>query len=356
MPTFETISTRRIAAPSRAWSPAVIGGCGVVAVIVTAAALHRFGFQWRSATHLVGVTLVYPVFGLVMHTILTPAFAVVVAGTLLLERLAPADAAQPVLSRGLAQDLVWFFYEIVQQTLILATWVALLTRIYHSHFNALTIRSAAAWPPALRFVAAVLLLDLLYWCQHYTNHKVAFCWRFHAVHHSQRELNFFTDFRYHVVEYLVRHTWLVVPFLILDVNPPVVVTWAVFSRWYSRFYHGNIRTNLGPLRYLLVTPQSHRVHHSIEDRHHDRNFGSIFSIWDRLFGTQYHGADEYPVTGIVDAQFPHETGATSPAVLIRPLVQSFYPFRGLFRGPAGAAPNAAFATAAPRMTIEEEIP
>jgi sterol desaturase/sphingolipid hydroxylase (fatty acid hydroxylase superfamily) len=131
------------------------------------------------------------------------------------------------------------------------------------------------------------------------------------VHHSQKELNFFTDFRYHVVEYVVRHTFLVIPFLVLAVEAPTIILFAIFQRWYTRVYHGNIRTNLGPLRYLLVTPQSHRVHHSIEGRHRDRNFGSLFSIWDRLFGTQYRRYDEYPDTGIEDAAFPSKEAAGS---------------------------------------------
>lgn len=133
-----------------------------------------------------------------------------------------------------------------------------------------------------------------------------------------------------MVEYVIRHTWLVIPFLILQVNTPTIVLWAIFSRWYSHIYHGNIRTNLGPLRYVLVTPQSHRVHHSIQPLHRDTNFGSIFSFWDRLFGTQYRGYDEYPETGIDDEAFPHET-RTRLATLVGPLIQMAYPFRELQR-------------------------
>jgi sterol desaturase/sphingolipid hydroxylase (fatty acid hydroxylase superfamily) len=99
------------------------------------------------------------------------------------------------------------------------------------------------------------------------------------------------------------------------------------ARWYTRFYHGNIRTNLGPLRYVLVTPQSHRIHHSIEPRHLDTNFGALFSIWDRLFGTQYRGHDEYPETGIADAAFPHEAKGDLRSLLVTPLAQMAYPLR-----------------------------
>src|SRR5262249_49555733 len=152
-----------------------------------------------------------------------------------------------------------------------------------------------------------------------------------AVHHSQRELNFFTDFRYHALEYLVRSTVLVIPFLLLKIDTPTILVFAVLQRWHTRFYHGNIRTNLGPLRYLLVTPQSHRIHHSIESRHFNKTFGSIFSIWDYLFGTQHRGYDEYPRTGIADQNFPLEVSKAPLHVLLTPAVQHLYPLQKLVR-------------------------
>ena len=146
------------------------------------------------------------------------------------------------------------------------------------------------------------------------------------LHHSQKEVNFFTDFRYHIVEYIIQEAVLVIPFLILKVDVPVIIAFAIFQRWYTRFYHGNIRMNLGLLRYVLVTPQSHRVHHSIEKRHQDKNFGSLFSIWDFVFKTQYTGFDEYPLSGITDSDFPHEKQKNILSLLLTPFAQMAYPF------------------------------
>lgn len=147
----------------------------------------------------------------------------------------------------------------------------------------------------------------------------------HALHHSQKELNFFSDFRYHVVEYLNRHTVLVIPFLIFPINTPVVVGFSIVAGWYTRFYHGNMRINLGLLRYVLVTPQSHRIHHSNVPQHQDRNFGSLFSIWDQIFGTEYPCYSEYPETGIKDSAFPHEQSIHPVTLLFMPLKQLSYP-------------------------------
>ena len=124
----------------------------------------------------------------------------------------------------------------------------------------------------------------------------------------------------------------------------VAITW--IRHWHTRMYHSNIRTNLGWLRYIFVTPQSHRVHHSIEPRHHDTNFGLTFSLWDQLFGTQYRGYDEYPATGIDDEGFPSEQVGKEKLGVVRRLVsQLMYPFEAIAREAAGTTdPAQSYAT------------
>lgn len=261
------------------------------------------------------------------NSIITIPFWGALVLTLILQRLVPARPEQKLFSAGFAHDIAWFFYEAVLQTLVIVTYVALLTRVYGKYFSSFTLISPAEWPGWLRFAIALLAGDFLYWCQHVCNHKIGPLWRLHAIHHSQPELNFFTDFRYHVLEYLVRQTFLVIPFLALQINPPGIAIAAIVLRWYPRIYHGNIRTNLGPLRYILVTPQSHRVHHSIEPAHADKNFGAIFSIWDFAFGTQFRSYSVYPQTGIGDANFPHPRPRSLGAWLLSPLHQMIYSFR-----------------------------
>ena len=247
--------------------------------------------------------------------------------TLVLERLFPAEPNRKIFSVGFGHDLMWFLYEPVLHALIVGTYVALLAKIYGWYFSNLTFAGLTGMPGWIRFIMALLLLDLGYWVQHYINHKVPFLWKLHALHHSQKQLNFFTDFRYHPVEYIVRHTFVTLPFFFLKIDPPVIVAVAVITGWYSRFYHGNIRTNLGPLRYILVTPQSHRIHHSIEAEHRDTNFGSIFSIWDFLFRKQYKGFNEYPATGIPDEEFPHEEKFTLRSLFLTPWQQMIHRLR-----------------------------
>jgi sterol desaturase/sphingolipid hydroxylase (fatty acid hydroxylase superfamily) len=239
---------------------------------------------------------------------------------------------------------VWFFYEGVLHALIVATYVTALSWAYSQVAPAAPLMNIAALPDALRIGIAIIVVDFCYYLQHRCNHAVPWFWQLHTVHHSQKQLNFFTDFRYHVLEYIVRETFLAVPFIVLGLSVPEIVYVSVFLKWYTRFYHANIKTDLWLLRYVLVTPQSHRIHHSIEERHQNKNFGSLFSIWDFMFGTQYRKWDEYPETGIHDSAFPHETQGDIASLLLTPLKQMVYPLRqigrsalwnSLFSGAAG---------------------
>jgi sterol desaturase/sphingolipid hydroxylase (fatty acid hydroxylase superfamily) len=257
--------------------------------------------------------------------LLQPYIYLALGTTLLLEFIIPAVPKQRLVSASFVQDFMWFFYETIMEALIISLYIDSLRWAYHTYLPFLTIQSVGQWPYWVRFVLGVLLLDFCYWAQHYMNHKVPWLWELHTVHHSQKELNFFTDFRYHILEYFIRFTILVVPFLIFAINTPTVVIFTIISTWYTRFYHGNIRTDLGFLRYVLVTPQSHRVHHSKSLEHRDKNFGSLFCFWDRIFKTQYCKYNEYPETGIDDTDFPHENDTNLFMALFMPLRQMAYP-------------------------------
>jgi sterol desaturase/sphingolipid hydroxylase (fatty acid hydroxylase superfamily) len=250
---------------------------------------------------------------------------------LLLERLYPAKPDQPTFSAGFAQDAVWFFVQPVLAAVITVTLATFLERVYRGHLSFLTIGALGHLPAWILFAWAVLLTDFLKWFHHWLRHKVPALWEFHAVHHSQRQMNLFTDLRYHMVEYLVSRSVKTFPLLALAADAPTVYSFSLFYAWYTRLYHANIRTSLGPLRYLMVTPQSHRVHHSIDPKHRDMNFGVLFTFWDWMFGTQYRGWNEYPDTGVADERFPQETTVRGLALLRTPLRQHVYPFLALHR-------------------------
>ncbi|HEX9857773.1 MAG TPA: sterol desaturase family protein [Paracoccaceae bacterium] len=149
-------------------------------------------------------------------------------------------------------------------------------------FNALDL---PAW---LEFVAAILILDFAIWLQHLITHKVPLFWRFHRVHHADRDMDVTTAIRFHPVE--IAASMLLKIGLVYLIGPTAlaVVAFEVLLNGTSLFNHANIRMPrwLDRLvRLLLVTPDMHRVHHSIQRHEHDSNYGFALSVWDRLFGT-----------------------------------------------------------------------
>jgi sterol desaturase/sphingolipid hydroxylase (fatty acid hydroxylase superfamily) len=250
---------------------------------------------------------------------------------LVLERKYPAVASQKTLSKGLVNDALWVLVEAMVNVAIIRWYSGVLYGAYQRHFSYLTLPSMQSLPVLPRLAIGAVVLDLMSWCQHWLHHHVKWLWPFHAVHHSQRELNLFSDYRVHFMEYFIRITLAVIPTLLLGLDALGATWWVLLLSWHARFYHANIRSNFGWLRYVFVTPQSHRVHHSLEPEHHDCNFGAMLSVWDYLLGTQYRRYDVYPRTGIEDEDFPHETAGSVWGVLWAPVRQMIYPFRRIGR-------------------------
>lgn len=262
---------------------------------------------------------------------LNPWFYGVFGLILLLEHLIPAKEGQKSWSLGLRHDLLWIPLKMVFHASLLPLYLVLLQFLYDRYLGFFTIQGISDWPWLGRVLLGLLVGDFLFWVTHVVRHHVPSLWYFHAVHHSQKELNFFTEYRVHPVDDLFVFTIGVIPFFMVQESIITVVAIVWIRHWHTRLYHSNIRSNFGILRYLLVTPQSHRVHHSIEPRHFDKNFGLTFSIWDYLFGTQYRRYDEYPDTGIDDDSFPYEQGEVRLSMLGTLTSQFLYPFRALFR-------------------------
>ena len=259
---------------------------------------------------------------------LSPLFYVVVGFVFFLEKMIPVNKSQKIFSASLVQDFLWFQMDNLFQLTLIPFYIGFLETIYDRYLAFLTIHAVKSWPMGARFLMGFLVTDFLVWFHHFLRHRVKYFWFFHTIHHSQKATNIFTEGRFHTVEALI--AWIVrfIPVFMLDLNGVSIFAMALIQRWYSRIYHANLRTNYGFLKYFMVTPQSHRIHHSNELRHRDKNFGVIFTIWDRLFGTLYKNYDEYPPeTGIDDPQFPHEIelrGISFVATLAR---QFLYPFR-----------------------------
>jgi sterol desaturase/sphingolipid hydroxylase (fatty acid hydroxylase superfamily) len=265
----------------------------------------------------------------VKHVFTNPLTYVALTAILTVERFLPAKRNQKILSVGFAHDTIWFLFDVVSQSTIIAAIATFWQAVYREHFSFLTIRALEHYPFWLRLTIAILVADFAGWLHHYMRHKVWWLWPFHAVHHSQKELNLFTAVRYHVLEYMLTTVIYVFFFGVITMSPHVVVYYSLFYNWYTKMTHANIKSDFGILRYLLVTPQSHRIHHSFLPQHHDKNLGIVFSIWDYIFGTQYRTYDEYPDSGIADETFPHEEEYEWRHLIWTFIKQHFYPFQAI---------------------------
>jgi sterol desaturase/sphingolipid hydroxylase (fatty acid hydroxylase superfamily) len=141
------------------------------------------------------------------------------------------------------------------------------------------------WPAVL---LCVVLLDLAIYAQHLLFHAVPLLWRLHMVHHADRDIDVTTGLRFHPGEILL--SMLIKMGVVAMLGAPVaaVITFEVVLNAMAMFNHGNVRLPQYLdkwLRRLLVTPDMHRVHHSVLREEANRNFGFNLSWWDRLFGT-----------------------------------------------------------------------
>ncbi len=147
---------------------------------------------------------------------------------------------------------------------------------------------------------STFVLDFFYYWFHRCLHRSPILWQTHLLHHSDENMNMFTAQRGHVFEGLLAPFFITLPMAFLFRLPPLeIAILSLVPQIYQFLVHANIRLGYGPLWWLIVSPDYHRIHHSREARHRDRNFTNWFPIWDILFGTLYRPAPgERPATGV----------------------------------------------------------
>ncbi len=143
-------------------------------------------------------------------------------------------------------------------------------------------------PAAVEFVITFALLDLTFYYWHLANHKFAFLWRFHNVHHIDPDLDVSTAFRFHFVEVALSAGFRVLQIALTGVSPVTFAIYELVFQANTLFHHSNVRLPLALERLLnkvLVTPRMHGIHHSEVRRENNSNFSVVFPWWDRLHQT-----------------------------------------------------------------------
>jgi sterol desaturase/sphingolipid hydroxylase (fatty acid hydroxylase superfamily) len=178
-------------------------------------------------------------------------------------------------------------------------------------------------PFAIAMPLAVIALDFVIWLQHVMFHAVPAMWRVHRVHHTDLDYDVTTGVRFHPIEIILSMLIKFAAIAVLGAPVAGVVIFEVLLNATSMFNHGNLHLPAGldrVLRWFVVTPDMHRVHHSIEDDEANSNFGFNLPWWDRLFGTyreQPRAGHAGMTIGIRGHRDPREV-ARLPGMLLLP--------------------------------------
>lgn len=169
-----------------------------------------------------------------------------------------------------------------------------------------------AQAPLAAFLLYLVVLDFAEYWRHRLQHRFEWWWALHSLHHSQRQMSFWTDNRNHLLDDLVGSLWFAALALAIGVPPGQFLLIVIATRMLESLQHANLRLSFGRVgEWLLVSPRFHRLHHAIGDGHEGRyrgcNFAVLFPVWDVLFRTADFG-DRFQPTGVRDQLEGHDYG------------------------------------------------
>lgn len=190
-------------------------------------------------------------------------------------------------SHGAANVLLGIMNAIVG-SLLFGTAILVATEWSRGNSVGLLHHVPHVWPAWVRFGIGLLLIDLWMYLWHRFNHNVPFLWRFHAVHHADREMDTTSAVRFHTGEIILSGAARLLVLPVLGVSLPMLLVYELILLPVILFHHSNVfiaPAADGALRTIVVTPWMHWVHHSMLREETNANYGSVLSVWDRRFGS-----------------------------------------------------------------------
>lgn len=217
-------------------------------------------------------------------------FAAVFVAMALLELLAPKRRLSAANSQRWMTNLAIVVVDslIVRLMAMLAVPLAALAAAFWAESQGIGLFNWLDWPLWVEILVAVVVLDFAIWLQHLAAHKIPILWRLHQMHHADVDIDVTTAIRFHPIEIALSMIWKILWVIPLGAAPLAVLLFEVILNGCAMFNHANVALPGWldrALRLVIVTPDMHRVHHSVEQREHDSNYGFNLSIWDRLFAT-----------------------------------------------------------------------
>jgi len=187
-------------------------------------------------------------------------------------------------------------------------------------------------PPWLAVLTGILVLDLVIYLQHVAFHRVPLLWRLHIVHHTDLDIDVSTGLRFHLIEIVLSMVIKLASVVALGPPPIAVLVFEIILNGSSMFNHGNIYIPLRIdrfLRWLIVTPDMHRLHHSVIIRERNSNYGFYLPWWDRLFRTyRDQPAKGHDAMRIGVAWHMDPSRLSLPRLLSMPFREKVFPRRG----------------------------
>lgn len=162
----------------------------------------------------------------------------------------------------------------------------------------------SAGAPLAVLALYIVMIDFFEYWRHRLQHRFAWWWALHSIHHSQRQMSLWTDDRNHLLDSLIEALWLALLAFVIGIPPALFVLALFLVGFAESLSHANVRFGFGTLgNRLIVSPHYHRLHHGIGVGHEGAaggcNFATLFPVWDILFGTA-NFSPTYPATGIRD--------------------------------------------------------
>jgi len=216
-------------------------------------------------------------------------FAVMALAELIAPRLERRELAGALKTRRWVTNLAMVIFSSIALRLIFplaAVGTALWAQ--SNNFGLLPMSGVSGW---LAGLLAFVVLDFVVWLEHVVSHKWHLLWRIHRTHHADTGIDLTTALRFHPLEIVLSMFWKALVIIALGAPPLAVLVFEIVLNGAAMFNHANFKIPHRidrVLRWLIVTPDMHRIHHSTEREETDSNYGFNLSIWDRMFATYTH--------------------------------------------------------------------
>ncbi|HPU52601.1 MAG TPA: sterol desaturase family protein [Burkholderiaceae bacterium] len=212
----------------------------------------------------------------------------------LIEKVFPLYREQPVFRAEWQTDFMHFIVNHFLVGLILLTVNFLIYRFFGWAVYPPLQQAIQALPFVLELLLILLVADLLQYATHRAYHEVPFLWRFHAVHHSTKTMDWIAGSRMHLLELVFTRVAVLGPLYVLGFSKEVMDAYIIVVGFQAVFNHSNVSLPWGPLKYLIVTPDFHHWHHSSDREAIDRNYAAHFAFIDHLLGTAVQSDRRFP--------------------------------------------------------------